>query len=265
MKSGDCEICGTYLTPHKYEPFSRFERRKTCSRECYLKWCKIPENNGNFKGRMYRKCKYCEKKLSYPAKPKEHIPDYCLGCYNKVKREAHNKRPLINIFKNNLKENTALALEEVLIDVIGRKINKTGPLTNILKSGQNTDTLSRHPNKKDICERIGQTIKRNGSSAGKNNPAYNKFGKEHPAYGCKHSRESIEQRSKKSSEWMKGRYPGSKNNNAKQYVFYSPKGIEYIVHGRLKEFSKEHTLKSWKIGRLARQEIKEYEGWTLKI
>jgi hypothetical protein len=35
---------------------------------------------------------------------------------------------------------------------------------------------------------------------------------------------------------------GAKNNRAKRYLFTSPNGIEYIVHGEIKAFCKTHNL-----------------------
>lgn len=61
---------------------------------------------------------------------------------------------------------------------------------------------------------------------------------------------------------------GAKNNRAKEYLFTSPNGIEYIVHGELKVFCKTHNLsvatvqRSLKEGWIARRG--KNAGWKIK-
>ena len=52
----------------------------------------------------------------------------------------------------------------------------------------------------EICKKISDTIKRKGLSKGERNFCYGKFGENHPTYGIKHSKKSIEIRSKKLSK-----------------------------------------------------------------
>lgn len=71
---------------------------------------------------------------------------------NKIKKAG--LEPIIFKIFENLDEITAYGNEVMLIELIGRHNQKTGPLTNITGGGTGGDTLSNHPNKKDIYNRI---------------------------------------------------------------------------------------------------------------
>lgn len=134
---------------------------------------------------------------------------------NKIRKIIKmGKKPLIYIFKKNLQENTAYRLEDTLITLIGTVGSKTGPLTNIGLGIRGSDTISKNPNKIDICKRISDTLKNKECSKGSNNPMFGKKGEDHPAFGLKHSKESIKKRSSKLSIFLKKteRRKGAKNS-----------------------------------------------------
>lgn len=114
---------------------------------------------------------------------------------------AENKIPSIIMIKKNLSKIKADALEKSLIKSLGKKIDKTGILTNITDGGEGGDTLSNHPNKK-----LGKKVINN---SGANNPMYGKIGRNNP--------------------------------KTKKYLVVTPKADEIIVCGgnELKIFLKE--------------------------
>lgn len=76
---------------------------------------------------------------------------------NKIKKQG--LKPIILKIYENLEENTALENEKMLVKLIGKTNNKTGPLTNITDAGIGGDTLSNHPNKIEIYSRISKANK----------------------------------------------------------------------------------------------------------
>lgn len=150
---------------------------------------------------------------------------------------------------------------------------------NISPGGGNNDTLSRHPNKKEITKKISNTMKTNGTVAGKNNPMYGKIGEKNPNYKKKHRPDSNhkaggrklskllistgahkgeknprygdhrnykEIHGKENAERMKkeisNRCSGAGNPRAKVWKFTDPQGKEYVVIGKAKEFCSEHNI-----------------------
>ncbi len=215
---------------------------------------------------------------------------------NKIKTILiKGKNPLIYLFKEFLQEETAYFLEDLLIQLIGRIHSKDGPLTNIGIGLRGSDTISKHPNKKNICEKISNTLKNKYTLKEYTNPMCGKKGKDHPAFGLKHSKDSIIKRSLKLSEFLKktGKRKGKNNPmfdkkhsqetkdllsikaksrgqsfklnpNAKKYTLNSISGVSITVIGSLKDFCIKNNLSYGMFGKLCRNEIKEYRGWTLE-
>lgn len=73
---------------------------------------------------------------------------------------------------------------------------------NISLGGTGGDTISHNPRKDSICQQISDTLIASGAFSGENNPMFGKFGEEHPAYGIKHSPESVVKRAQKLSEFL---------------------------------------------------------------
>lgn len=101
-----------------------------------------------------------------------------------TKNRAWNKHKNINlpanksriiIIKKNLSEKDSLELEKELIQKYGRKNNNTGILINKTEGGEGGDTLSNHPRKNEIIEKIRQSNKQNVK--------HKKFGKNNPNWG----------------------------------------------------------------------------------
>lgn len=182
-------------------------------------------------------------------------------------------------------EDLAFDVENFLITIIGTKKENTGPLLNLL-TGESS-RVGRCWTNKNAIEKMSQMF------SGENNPCYGRFGKEHPAFGIKHSRESVEKRSKKLSEILKnnprlgernsnfgnkwseeqklrasenkkGKYDGSKNPNAKKFILISPENEEFIITGGLNKFCKEKNICYKMIWEKLKQDIHIYKSWFFK-
>ena len=105
-----------------------------------------------------------------------------------------NKKQII-ILESNLSEIGSLALERRYIKWYGRKNLCNGILLNKTDGGDGGDTLSNHPNKQEIIEKIKQS--------NKNNPKHRKFGKNNPNWGNTYIH--TEETKKKISEKISGR------------------------------------------------------------
>jgi len=95
--------------------------------------------------------------------------------FNKIKKILkQGLEPIILKIYENLEETISLENEKFLIKIIGRSNIKLGPLTNITDGGTGGDTLSKHPNRKDICEKMSRERigKNNGFFGKKHTPNY---------------------------------------------------------------------------------------------
>ncbi len=90
---------------------------------------------------------------------------------NKIKQLINTGvEPIIRIIDDNLTKQTAKELEVFLIEFVGRRVDGTGPLTNLTGGGDGGDTLSKHPRKREIFEnskktRVGKHWWTNGTDA----------------------------------------------------------------------------------------------------
>lgn len=197
---------------------------------------------------------------------------------------------------SNIKESLALKYEELLVQLFGRKINRSGCLYNFAEGGVISAKLNEHPNIEDIKKRISNTIKNKKLSRGENNPCFGYFGKDHPAFGIKHSEESIKKRVEtykancrkygynsgpknprfgdhrnyeqihglEKSERIKNKQSisrsGNKNANSNKCLIIKPNGEELIIDC-LKDFCTKNNLSIFQMGRVARNEISQWRGW----
>ena len=158
---------------------------------------------------------------------------------------------------------------------------------NIHEGGTGGDTISHNPRKEEITKQISDTIIKNGSSAGKNNAMYGKFGNCHPAYGSTHTEQGksnarkalakyrlrennyigknnphygdyrnwIDLHGETKAKEMKNSSSknsiGEKNANAKMWKLIDPSGHEFLIKGTLKKFCKEHNLSFTSLKRYA--------------
>lgn len=219
-----------------------------------------------------------------------------------VDPKTHKLRKITKILKNGgepkrikviegLSDSFAYYIEEVLISFYGLE-----NLTNIVYA-RGGDTISKNPNRELICNKISKTMIERGTSARGNNPCYNKIGEQHPAYGLKHSKESIKIRSKKLSKTIKqkggyfgernpmfnkkhtdevkntirkklkdrGGYKGNKNPNAKTFIIESPDGKKYEINGGLKNFCLEHGLSYVSLIKCHQNKINDWRGWKCSL
>lgn len=80
------------------------------------------------KDRMYR----------HKYKSKDKRRQHMLSKINKIIKES-NKEPIIIKYKDNLSNDKAYEYEEILVDIIGRINNNTGPLINKTKGGHGSN------------------------------------------------------------------------------------------------------------------------------
>ncbi len=126
--------------------------------------------------------------------------------FNKFKCAKINKilnegmKPIIIIYKENLKENEAFNIEKVLIKKIGRKDLKKGPITNFTNGGEGSSgrKLSEETKEKIRQKAVGRKHskkskeKMSKSRSGDGNPKYGKKGEDSHWFGRKHSKKSKE-------------------------------------------------------------------------
>jgi len=83
-------------------------------------------------------------------------------CNNKLKMNIINKiiknglEPIYLKIEENLSKEEAFEMEKMIIKIIGTKIGKSGPLSNISLGGDGGDTFTNNPNKEEIREKHRQ-------------------------------------------------------------------------------------------------------------
>lgn len=182
-------------------------------------------------------------------------------------------------------EEEAFDVENFLINNIGTVKEGTGPLLN---------QLTGESSKVGRCVTNKETLKLMSLIfSGENNPCYGKIGKEHPAFGIKHSKESVKIRCEKLKEnlkqnprlgnknsnfgnkWneeqkikqsnkIKGKYIGVNNPRAKKFLLISPENKEFIVIGGLRNFCKENNICAKIIWEKLRKDIHIHNNWFFK-
>lgn len=130
---------------------------------------------------------------------------------DKIKSET-NKTPIVLLYRENLDENDAYKLEEIIIDKIGRRNLEQGPLLNLTRGGLGGKEIVFS------SERMKKLIIR--------------LQKNHPFKGKNHSRENIELFSK-----TRG---GELNPRAKNYTINN--GTNIIKTKSLKTWCKNNNL-----------------------
>jgi len=197
--------------------------------------------------------------------------------YRKIQKLLrHDQEPLIIRLINGVDEATALVAESNLIRAFGRR--------------------RKDPNGV-LCNIVVEDKFRGGC----HNPCFGKFGKEHPAYGCKHTPEQIEKRVStykrnaikfgynkghanprygdhrtfeeihglKKAQAIKQNFSdqrkGANNPNAKCWTLVSPEGDRFYTRC-LKSFCETHSL-NYRAIILKRSRHKgvtiEWENWTI--
>jgi hypothetical protein len=131
----------------------------------------------------------------------------------------------LNVNTSNIDANIN---ETLLITTIGRRNNNTGSLSNLCDGGDGVVGHISNKKYKKYEELYGieksNLIKEKIKYIGIDNGFYNKTHSE-----------------KQKQLWTNTR-KGKLNNKAKKYKFISPNNVEYIVHGELIKFIKEHNL-----------------------
>ena len=65
---------------------------------------------------------------------------------------SDNLEPIIIKYKENLLRSDAFSLEKKMIEIIGNRYDRSGPLVNISRGGDGGDTFTNHPRKEEIRE-----------------------------------------------------------------------------------------------------------------
>lgn len=86
----------------------------------------------------------------------------------KIIKSGYNIKDFILVIKRFVNEQEAFNFEIDCINKIGRKNLKTGPLNNLCDGGKGSDTISNHPNKIRIIEKLKQYKGINNSKWNKN-------------------------------------------------------------------------------------------------
>jgi hypothetical protein len=100
--------------------------------------------------------------------------------------------PIIEFYVLDVSKDTAKGVECALISKYGRRDNHTGILTNRTNGGDGGDTISNHPNKKNIC--FGSPGERNGM------------------YGKTHTKEAKTIQSETAKKWHE-EHPGARSGD----------------------------------------------------
>lgn len=154
--------------------------------------------------------------------------------------------PIIHISPSSLSEKEALDIEDWLIKTIGTLLDRTGPLTNIVRNQWCRDYSNTSPFKK-ISEKqkiawanplsghntTGKEYRSN-KWEGNKNPIFNDHRNWKERYG--------EERSKQIRNFLSKARTGSGNARAKQWILISPENKIYEINGTLKATCLQYNL-----------------------
>ncbi len=184
---------------------------------------------------------------------------------NKIINSGFDLKQYIVILHENISEDEAFHNEINLINIIGRRIDNLGPLSNMDLGGIGSDTISNHPNKKNIFEKIKKTqIENKSTHKGKtyeelygDRANEEKEKRRKALLGKKFSKERI----KKCSEAHKNSIPWNKgltksDVRIKKYV-ENRIPYKYLKHYKIKNLNTNEEIESF--GRLGIEKyIKQY-------
>lgn len=147
----------------------------------------------------------------------------------KIRRECKCD-PIVEILIEDLTYEESLQWEKDLIQLIGRKSLKTGPLTNLTEGGEGVIGYKHTP---EALEKL------------KKNSLGNSYAK-----GTKFSPEEIERRRKAAKD------------NAKTYLLKSPSG-EIVSITNMSEFCRQNGLSKSGMSQVTTGRIRQNHGWSL--
>lgn len=154
-------------------------------------------------------------------------------------------QPIIKIIHENLSWDDACKLEIQYIKKYGRRDIGTGCLVNMTDGG---DGSTGYKHNIDFINKMKHI---NRTNDWKNNIKKSLIGKSHSAERIENNRNS-----------QIGLHSGYKNARSVFYTFLSPEMGKFEVFGNLKNFMKEHNLRSGFL-KLCNGKIDEYKGWKL--
>jgi len=195
-------------------------------------------------------------------------------------------KPIICIYKDNIKEEEAFFLEKQLINKIGRKDLGNGSLTNFTNGGEGS---SGRKHSEETKEKIRQKalgrkhsskskIKMSKKRKGVNNPNYGKNGEKNHWFGKSHSEESKKKMRKKKPEGFGSHLLGkpmseeikkkigeaNKGKKAKSINIYDENGILLKECRTTTEAYKFSGLNSIKLKELINTGIPSKKGYIFK-
>jgi len=146
---------------------------------------------------------------------------YFYNKINKILRET-GKNPIILKYKEDLVENVSFEFEKEMIDIIGRKDLKRGPLCNLTDGGEGISGYKRSDEQK---QRMKITNKNKISDIGRKNMSKSHFGLHH---------------SKETKKKMSESATGIKNHNCIYNYYLTKENGEIIKIEALKEFMRQN-------------------------
>ena len=144
-------------------------------------------------------------------------------CNNKLKMNIINKitkkglEPIHLKIEENLSKEEAFEMEKMVIKLIGTRIGKNGPLSNISLGGDGGDTFTNNPNKEEIREKHRQ------NALGTKNNMYGLPLEKRPSHIAKINGNHWNKGRKVSNETkikFSNKRKGDKNNKAKKTLLF---------------------------------------------
>jgi hypothetical protein len=171
---------------------------------------------------------------------------------NKIRKLlSEGKLPKIDIIYSGLPESIAYSFETLKIEQLGTIKDRTGPLTNILKSDWHRTYDPKYANY-TAYEKVSEKQKKNWAdpNSSYNSPEYRKkigklrTGAGNPRYGDHRTYEEIhgKDRANNLKKDQSERQSGCGNNIAKKWVLVSPEQVVIRSHGNLEEICNNHSL-----------------------